>query len=174
MREDHRLPTRIIVEDLSNPLTTSAHSGQSPAYRSSRATRGARWRVVLAAVAIVYCGFTLWNRADSARTPNPAAANWNVDISSAGHDPVTVLAFGPEAGLHLMKVPGDNATADERSRIQARVRAGKVYLVSLGRSELSVHTSSPPGVERMAFWAQARFVQIFPMRGGTGIRTSWK
>jgi hypothetical protein len=174
VREDHRLPTRIVVDDLSNPLTTSAPSGVSAAYRSSRATRGARWRIVLGAAAILYCAFTLWARADAARTPNPTGASWTVDISSAGKDPVTALAFGPEAGLHLVQVPSENATLDERRRFSARIGAGKVYLMSLGWSELDVHTASPPGVPRMAFWAQSRFVQIFPVGSGVGIRTWWK
>jgi hypothetical protein len=104
----------------------------------------------------------------------PVGGVWNVELSSAGTEPVTALAYGSEAGLHLVRVPGRNAPADERRRIPVRLSAGNVYLVSLGWHDLNLSTRSPAGAPPMRLTAHARFVTLFQSPGETGVRTSWR
>jgi hypothetical protein len=175
MREDHRAPTRIVVDDQLYPLTEPADAGPV-ADRSRRATIARRWRIALGAAMLAFSTYAVWHATRPALAPAlpPISANWDLELTSAGNSPVTALVFGREAGLHFVTVPGIDASAEERRRIPARIHAGNVYMVSLGWPQLNVHTASPPGAPRMAFMAQARFIRIFSASDGTGISTSWR
>lgn len=137
--------------------------------RSRRLRRNA-----LLATAVLGLAVAFWPRSSIATLPAGAAPRWNVELSSTGRHPVTALVFGKEAGVHLVSVPGTDATADERRRIPARLGNGDVYMVSLGWSPLEVHATSPRGTAPMSFAAQARFVRLFAEQRGTGISTSWR
>jgi hypothetical protein len=140
---------------------------------ATAARRPWRWLAIVCAGTAACLAVAFWPRAVTDKTPPRGAAIWNVELSSSGTSPVTALVFGEEAGVHLVRIPGADATAEERRRIPARLGAGNVYMVSLGRSGLDVRTTSPPGDSPMSFSAQARFVTLFKSRTATGIRTSW-
>jgi hypothetical protein len=110
----------------------------------------------------------------SAPESQPATGGvWNVELSSTGTEPVTALAFGREAGLHVVRVPGRNAPIEQRRSIPVRLAAGNVYLVSLGGAGLNLSSTSPAGAPHMAFTAQSRFVTLYQSPSETGVRTSW-
>lgn len=107
--------------------------------------------------------------------PIPAtAANWDIEIASAGAHPVTAIVYGREAGLHIVRVPAASAPADERRRVAARLGAGDVYLVSLGRDPLAVETAAPAGAPPMRLGARSRFVKLSQHGGRTSVQTGWR
>lgn len=174
MHEDDRAPNRSGYEESRRPWMDELPVDRSLLYTPIGGTSRRLWRAAFCAGTAFCLASALWTRTPVVATSRDVAATWNVELSSAGAHPVTALVFGKEAGVHLVSIPGTDATPEERRRIPARLAAGNVYMVSLGRSDLHVHTASPPGTPPMAFAAQARFVQLFKSKGGTGIRTSWR
>jgi hypothetical protein len=130
--------------------------------------------LVLGLIAGALLAALLWRRSSPVSAPITAVgARWNVDLASAGGRPVTALVFGREAGVHVVRVPAAGASEEEQRRVSARLANGDVYMVSLGREVLSVHSKSPAGTAPMAFTARARFVKLYHTPQATGIRTGW-
>jgi hypothetical protein len=175
MHEGDRSPNRTDYEAPPSRQWIDKPSASSPLLHSQRAKGHRRfWRAVLYVGTAICLSLAYWPRATASSPPASAGASWNVELTSTGAKPVTALVFGREAGVHLVRIPDASATPEERRRVPARLAAGDVYMVSLGWSQLDVHTSSPKGTAPMTFGAQARFVRLFKDTRGTGIRTSWR
>ena len=155
------------------PVHVRVPSGTTP-YHDATPRRSRRMIALSVIAGALLAAALLWPQSTPVATPAATAgARWNVDLASAGVRPVTALVFGVEAGVHLVRVPAAGASEEERRRVPARLAAGDVYMVSLGREALSVHSTSPTGSAPMAFTARARFVRLYHTPRATGIRTGW-
>ena len=105
-------------------------------------------------------------------TSSAGSAAWSVEVAATGDRPVTVLAFGREVGLHLVRVPSANS-GDPARVIPARLADAELHLISLGWSPLSVRTAAPPGQPAMSLAAQSRTVTVFQTPDRTGVRNGW-
>jgi hypothetical protein len=105
-------------------------------------------------------------------TPIAAAPEWSVQVTSATTRPVTVLVYGREAGLHIVRAPASNSTEQARV-IPARLAQGRLYLMSLGSSALRVQSYSPRGAQPMSFQAQSHAVTAIQDRNGIRVSTGW-
>ena len=105
-------------------------------------------------------------------TPSSASPAWSIEVAATGRRPVTVLAYGREVGLHLVRVPSE-ASGDPARVIPARLADAELHLISLGWSSLSVRTTGPLGSPVKSLSAQSRAVTIFQMPERTGVRTGW-
>jgi len=104
--------------------------------------------------------------------PTASAPTWSVELSSSSSHPVVALAYGPEAGLHIFRVPGTDAAAAPRV-ILARLAQGELHLMSLGWSGLRARAITPVGARPMSWSAEARTITAFQNTKGTGVSTSW-
>jgi hypothetical protein len=100
------------------------------------------------------------------------APSWNVEVTTTGSKPVTVIAYGREAGFHVVRVPADGS-GDPARVIPARIADAELHLISLGWSGLKVRTMSPAGVPRVVLDASSRSVTIYQTPTQTGVRTGW-
>lgn len=104
--------------------------------------------------------------------PAASAPTWSVELSSSSSHPVVALAYGPEAGLHIFRVPGANSSAAPRV-IPARLAQGQLHMLSLGWSGLRAHAIAPVGAGAISWSAESRTITAFQDKSGTGVRTSW-
>lgn len=100
------------------------------------------------------------------------APSWNVEVTTTGAEPVTVIAYGREAGFHVVRVPADGS-GDPARVIPARIADAELHLISLGWSGLKVRTMSPAGVPRVVLDASSRSVTIYQTPTQMGVRTGW-
>jgi hypothetical protein len=152
------------------PLVPSAAPGLARPSRMSSLRRS----VFISAVSVALLVAMSWARSEL--FPGRAAAiaaPWDIDLTSAGAEPVTALVFGREAGVHLVRLPSGRDSRAVPRRVPASIGQGDVYMVSLGWSALDARSASPPGSPRMAFAAHGRFVKMFQRPSGTGISTYW-
>ncbi len=121
-------------------------------------------------------GAVLLHAFSPAPMPSADPHTWTFDVTSSGNAPVRALAFGSDAGFHIISVPPQGAPDEERRAIQARLGQGDVYLVSLGWSNITVTTAAPPGVPDapIGLRATARMMRFYRTAAGTGVRTSWR
>lgn len=108
----------------------------------------------------------------SSAEPQP----WTIEVMSNGARPVRALAYGREAGLHLITVQPKDAPAEDRRSVSARLGEDDVYLLSLGWSNLAVATSAPAGLRGgpIELAANARMLRFYRNETGTFVRTSWR
>lgn len=134
---------------------------------------GLRRRRLLTVALCALAATTAWpTRPHQAAIPGPHP-EWNVELSSTGRTPVLALVYGPEAGVHVVRVPSGGMPAAERRRISARLARGDVYMMSLGTRGLQVDAKGPPGSNVIAMSATARFVKLYQRPDFTGISTGW-
>ncbi|MCC7000694.1 MAG: hypothetical protein IT357_00960 [Gemmatimonadaceae bacterium] len=100
------------------------------------------------------------------------APSWNVEVTTTGAEPITVIAYGREAGFHVVRVPADGS-GDPARVIPARIADAELHLISLGWSGLKVRTMSPEGAPRVVLDASSRSVTIYQTPTQTGVRTGW-
>lgn len=105
-------------------------------------------------------------------TPSSTSPAWSVEVAATGRGPVTVLAYGREVGLHLVRVPSEGS-GDPARVIPARLADAELHLISLGWSSLSVRTTGPDGSPVRALSARSRAVTIFQTPERTGVRSGW-
>lgn len=105
-------------------------------------------------------------------TPSSASATWSIEVAATGSRPLTVLAYGREVGLHLVRVPSESS-GDPARLIPARLADAELHLISLGWSSLSVRTSGPLGSPVTSLSARSRAVTIFQTPERTGVRSGW-
>ena len=146
-------------------------SGRSPVRRHPFLRAAAYTAVSVAAVIVTLSAIATLLSAPLSG-PEASSPSWSVELSSAGHRPVTVLAYGREAGIHLLRVP-PASSPDQRRVVSARLAAGELHLLSLGLSSLRVRTSAPPGSGLIELGAEGRTVTIFQSQAGTGVRAGW-
>lgn len=101
-----------------------------------------------------------------------AAPAWTVEVTSSSERSLLALAYGREAGFHIVRVPGMNASTDPRV-IPARLARGELHLMSLGLSKLRAHSVAPRGLPASAWSAEARTITAFQRPDAMGVRTSW-
>jgi len=91
---------------------------------------------------------------------------WDVRINSGGSRSAVVLAYGRDAGLHLMRVP---ASSQISSQLSAKIGHRPLYLISLSRAPLEVSAIAPTSDQ--SWTARGRVIQAFKDKRGTGVRT---
>ena len=145
------------------PLATVGDRKASLAKRSSRRkviTRVAAVGLLLVALKV------LWPVAGTLGTTE--VGPWDVRINSDGTRSVVVIAYGREAGLHLMRVPAASEGLSAAALLSARVGDRPLYMISLGRAPLEVSAVAPNA--RQSWKARGRVIQAFKDDRGTGVR----
>ena len=104
-------------------------------------------------------------------TPSAASPAFPIEVTSTGGGPVTVLAYGREVGVHLLRVPSA-ASGDPARVIPARLADAELQVISLGWSSLSLRSTGPFGPV-VSLSAQARALTIYHTPALTGVRTGW-
>ena len=147
------------------------HGSPSPARVRRRGLRG----VVLTVVAVASAVALLWPSPVPIASP-AESQTWTIDVMSNGAYPIRALAYGREAGLHLITVPSKDAPVEDRRSVAARLGRGDVYLLSLNWSNLAVATSAPAGVRGgpITLAANARMLRFYRNTTGTFVQTSWR
>jgi hypothetical protein len=95
---------------------------------------------------------------------------WDVRVSSGSAHSAVVLAYGKEAGLHVIRVPASSERTPTSALLSARIGPSPLYLISLGRSPLEVNAIAPTS-DHLAWKARGRFIKAFRDHRGTGVRT---
>lgn len=124
--------------------------------------------LAVAAAAFVYIA----GRIASPLATTSGSPTWNVEVTTTGSRPVTVIAYGREAGFHVVRVPADGS-GDPARVIPARIADAELHLLSLGLSGLKVRTMSPEGTPRTVLDASSWTVTIFQTATHMGVRTGW-
>jgi hypothetical protein len=128
---------------------------------------------VAVTLAIVAAGFVyVAGRIATPLATTSGAPSWNVEVTTRGAEPITVIAYGREAGFHVVRVPADGS-GDPARVIPARIADAELHLISLGWSGLKVRTMSPEGAPRVVLDASSRSVTIYQTPTQTGVRTGW-
>ena len=143
-----------------------------PEPATTRRQKLRRWGIGILAVIALFAAAAWQTRA----TPGPftnTALEWKIELSANADRSVRALVFGEEAGIHLVRIPGADASVEERRTVAARLARGDVYLVSLGLPSLHVRTKGPPGSGVIEMSAKAPFVKLTQRPEATGIRTGW-
>ena len=139
--------------------------------RRSRTKRALAY--VAVTLAIVAAGFLyVASRIATPLASTSGSPTWNVEVTTTGSRPVTVIAYGREAGFHVVRVPADGS-GDPARVIPARIADAELHLLSLGWSGLKVRTMSPEGTPRTVLDASSRSVTIFQTPSQMGVRTGW-
>lgn len=121
---------------------------------------------------VAFSAVTTWMAEPLVAPRAGAAPAWSIEVTSAGSRPATVLVYGKEAGIHLVRVPAATSSDDARI-VPARLARGEVHLMSLSFTSLRAHASSPRGMSPMSWSATAPIITAFDGPQGTGVRTFW-
>jgi hypothetical protein len=147
------------------PLATVNDQQQSLATRSRR--RKIVGAVLVAALCVGALAKTLWPVAGALGSTE--VGPWDVRINSGGARSVVVLAYGREAGLHLIRVPAASQQTPASGLLSAKIGPSPLYLISLGRAPLDVSAIAPGSSQ--SWTARGRVIQAFKDSRGTGVRT---
>ena len=130
---------------------------------------------MIAVAAVTIAGVLLWPSAVPVAS-SPEKQTWTIEVTSNSAHPVRALAYGAEAGFHVISVPPKSAPISDRRSVSARLGQGDVYLLSLGWSNLAVATSAPAGLPGgpIVLQARARMLRFYRNTTGTYVRTSWR
>lgn len=143
-------------------------SRRAPRSRAKRVLAYAAVTVGIVAVALSY----ITSRIATPLASTSGSPTWNVEVTTTGSRPVTVIAYGREAGFHVVRVPADGS-GDPARVIPARIADAELHLLSLGLSGLKVRTMSPEGTPRTVLDASSWTVTIFQTATHMGVRTGW-
>lgn len=102
-----------------------------------------------------------------------AAPTWQVQVSTNSNSPGIVLAYGPEVGVQLLRIPARDASATDRRVIPARLARGELHLITLSRNSLHVEAPGAPGTGVVRLSASAPIITVFQSPTTSGVRTGW-
>jgi hypothetical protein len=94
-----------------------------------------------------------------------------LEIEAAGPWPTSVLVFGGEAGIQLVRARAEGSGRGDRIALPAPAGEGNVWMVSLGRSPLFVRAARADDAEAVRFTAHGRVVEVIERPSGSGVRT---
>ena len=138
--------------------------------RQTSLVKRSRRRVVLTSVAVVGLLLgalkVLWPVAGTLGATE--VGPWDVRINSGSTRSVVVVAYGREAGLHLMRVPASSGRVSSSAMLSARIGESPLYMISLGRAPLEVSSIAPNPVQ--SWKARGRVIKAFKDDRGTGVR----
>jgi len=143
-----------------------------PPVRRPLALRAAAYGAIIATVVVLAVTTVASFFATPLTTPGAPVPVWTIEMTSATDQPVTALVYGPEAGLHLFRVPGASDVTHPRT-VPARLGQGELHAMSLGWSPLRLRASAPRGVRPMSWSSTSRTATAFQNADGIGVRTSW-
>lgn len=101
------------------------------------------------------------------------APTWQVQVSTNSNAPGIVLAYGPEVGVQLLRIPARNASATETRVIPARLARGELHLLTLSFNSLHVEAPGAPGTGVVRLSANAPIITVFQSPTKSGVRTGW-
>jgi hypothetical protein len=102
-----------------------------------------------------------------------AAPAWQVEVTTTGPKPGIALAYGPEVGIQLLRIPaGDNKTSEARV-VPARLAQGELHNMTLSFNSLRISAPGPPGSGVVQLHATSPIITVSQTTTGTGIRTGW-
>jgi hypothetical protein len=101
------------------------------------------------------------------------APTWQVQVSTNSNAPGIVLAYGPEAGVQLLRIPARDASATETRVIPARLARGELHLITLSLNSLHVEAPGAPGTGVVRLSASSPIITVFQSPTMSGVRTGW-
>jgi hypothetical protein len=141
------------------------------------ARRGHRWWIygTLAVVSTVLCLRLLASilAAPLEAVAAGAAPAWQVEVTTNGNRPGIALAYGPEVGIQLLRVPAGEGRVSEARVVPARLAQGELHLITLSFNSLRVHSPGAPGSGVVRFGATSPVITAFQSPRGAGVRTGW-
>jgi hypothetical protein len=102
-----------------------------------------------------------------------AAPAWQVEVATNGSKPGVVLAYGPEVGIQILRVPAGVGNTSEARVVPARLARGELHLVTLSFNSLRVSSPGAPGSGVVRFSAHSPVVTAFQNSSGAGVRVGW-
>lgn len=102
-----------------------------------------------------------------------AAPAWQVQVSTNSSSPGIVLAYGPEVGIQLLRIPARDPNARETRVIPARLARGELHLVTLSLNSLHVEAPGAPGTGVVRLSASAPIITVFQSPNTSGVRAGW-
>ncbi|QJR35781.1 hypothetical protein [Gemmatimonas groenlandica] len=98
---------------------------------------------------------------------------WQVQVRTNTNAPGIVLAYGPEVGVQLLRIPGREASATEPRVIPARLARGELHLITLSLNSLHVDAPGAPGTGVVRLSASSPIITLFQSPTMSGVRTGW-
>ena len=123
-----------------------------------------RWRSGFIAAALIVCAFVYYTFSGGTvqEMADGSAANWNLQIASGSHKPVKMLAYGKNAGLHLVTVEPAREGHSHDTQLPARLGEGQVWMFALSFSPIEVHATAPANTGgAKAFSASGHVIKAF-------------
>ena len=102
-----------------------------------------------------------------------AAPTWQVQVSTNSDAPGIVLAYGPEVGVQLLRIPARDASATDPRVIPARLARGELHLITLSLNSLHVEAPGAPGTGVVRLSASSPIITVFQSPTMSGVRTGW-
>jgi hypothetical protein len=101
------------------------------------------------------------------------APTWQVQVSTNSSSPGIVLAYGPEVGAQLLRIPAREASATDPRVIPARLARGELHLITLSLNSLHVEAPGAPGTGVVRLSASSPIITVFQSPKMSGVRTGW-
>ncbi|GAB1343173.1 hypothetical protein MASR1M101_23000 [Gemmatimonas sp.] len=101
------------------------------------------------------------------------APTWQVQVSTNSSSPGIVLAYGPEVGVQLLRVPSREASVTDPRVIPARLARGELHLITLSLNSLHVDAPGAPGTGVVRLSASSPIITVFQSPNMSGVRTGW-
>jgi hypothetical protein len=168
---DHR------VFDAARGAIARTDTASDTARDTARARRG-RSRLLFGAMFVVSALLALRGLASVLAEPldvggAAAAPTWQVEVSTNSTAAGIVLAYGPEVGVQLLRIPARDASATEPRVIPARLARGELHLITLSPHSLHVEAPGAPGTGVVRLSASAPIITVFQTPTMSGVRTGW-
>ncbi len=96
-----------------------------------------------------------------------------IEVSTNSDSPGIALAYGPDVGFQLLRIPSREARGTDARVLPARLARGELHLItlSLGRVHVEVPGARGTGVLRMA--ATSPIVTVFQSSTRSEVRNGW-
>ena len=102
-----------------------------------------------------------------------SAPTWQVEVSTNSNSPGIVLAYGPEVGVQLLRIPARGARGTDTRVIPARLARGELHLITLSLNSLHVEAPGAPGTGVVRLSASSPIITVFQSPRTSGVRTGW-
>ena len=102
-----------------------------------------------------------------------AAPAWQVQVSTNSNSPGIVLAYGPEVGVQLLRIPARGARGIDTRVIPARLARGELHLLTLSLNSLYVEAPGAPSTGVVRLSASSPIITVFQSPTMSGVRTGW-
>ena len=102
-----------------------------------------------------------------------AAPAWQVEVTTNGNRPGIALAYCPEVGIQLLRIPAGESSVSYARVVPARLAQGELHLITLSFNSLRARSLGAPGSGVVLFFATSPVITAFQNTKAAGVRTGW-